>query len=50
MAKLAKIIFEKKLASDTKLNPKHFWSFVRSRTVIKESVLRETFFFFKVME
>ena len=32
MVKLAKIISEKKLASDIKLNPKHFWSFVRSRT------------------
>ena len=40
MVKLAKIVFEKKLAGDIKLNPKHFWSFIRSRTKLKENVLR----------
>ena len=40
MVKLAKQIFEKKLAKDIKLNPKQFWSFVRSRTRVKENVLR----------
>ena len=40
MVKLAKLIFERKLAKDIKLNPKQFWNFVRSRTRVKEYVLR----------
>ena len=32
--------FIKKLCADIKVNPKHFWSFVRSRTSLKERVLR----------
>ena len=40
MVKLAKIVFEKKLAQDIKCNPKHFWSFIRSRTKLKENILR----------
>ena len=36
----AKKAFIKKLCEDIKVNPKHFWSFVRSRTSLKERVLR----------
>ena len=40
MVKLAKIVFEKKLCEDIKVNPKHFWSFVRSKTNLKEKILK----------
>ena len=36
----AKKAFIKKLCEDIKVNPKHFWSFVRSQTTIKERILK----------
>ena len=36
----AKKAFIKALCKDIKINPKHFWSFIRSRTTIKDKVLR----------
>ena len=40
MVKLAKIVFEKKLCEDVKVNSKHFWSFVSSRNSSKEKILK----------
>ena len=40
MIRIAKLIFDKKLCEDIKVNPKHFWSYIRSKTKIKENVLR----------
>ena len=36
----AKKAFIKALCKDIKINPKHFWSFIRSRTSLKENVFR----------
>ena len=40
MVRKAKKEFEKALIKDIKKNPKKFWSFVRNKTKIKESILR----------
>lgn len=40
MIRQAKKAFVKKLCKDIKVNPKHFWSYVRDRTTLKEKVLR----------
>ena len=40
MVKLAKTVFEKKLCDDINVSPKHFWSFVCSRTELKEKILK----------
>ena len=40
MIRQVKKDFIKKLCKDIKVNPKHFWSYVRSRTTLKEKVLR----------
>ena len=38
MVQLAKKVFDKKLCEDIKINPKHFWSYIRSKTRLKEKV------------
>ena len=40
MVKIAKKVFDKKICEDIKINPMHFWSYVRSKTQLKDSVLR----------
>ena len=40
MIRLAKKAFEKKLCKDIKINPKHFWGYIRSKTNLKECVMR----------
>lgn len=40
MVKMAKREFDKKLCEDIKANPKHFWSYMRSKTNLKENVMR----------
>ena len=40
MVRIAKKVFDKKLCEDIKVNPKHFWSYVRSKTKLKDTVMR----------
>ena len=40
IVKQAKKVFIKKLCKDIKVNPKHFWSYIRSKTALKENVFR----------
>ena len=40
MVRAAKKAFEKQLCKDIKGNPKHFWSFIRSKTKVKENVAK----------
>ena len=40
MVKAAKMAFEKQLCKDIKANAKHFWSFIRSKTKVKERVMK----------
>ena len=40
MVRIAKKVFDKKLCEDIKVNPKHFWSYVRSKTQLKDSVMQ----------
>ena len=40
MVKAAKKSFEKQLCNDIKVNPKHFWNFIRSKSKVKENVTK----------
>ena len=40
MVRAAKKAFEKQLCKDIKVNPKHFWSFIRSKSKVKENVTK----------
>ena len=40
MVRAAKKAFEEQLCKDIKGNPKHFWSFIRSKTKVKENITK----------
>ena len=39
LTRRARMNYEKRVAEDSKTNPKHFWSWVRSRNSVKENVM-----------